>query len=66
MTKIYSTRIEGLKYFRDLSGNWRIVDCHDAMPTINDEPKAVGPLYKTQIELLADFDRYARESWGYR
>lgn len=57
---IHKTRIAGLGYINQAPGLWRFVDTHDGQ----DSTRTVGPQYKTQQELLSDFDRYAR-SWGY-
>lgn len=62
--KINRTRFDGLGYINQSKGVWRVVDIHDAFDSSN--PRCVGPQYKTKAELLADLERYARESWGYR
>lgn len=59
---IHRTRIPGLSYINQARGLWRVVDTHDDR---NDAYRTVGPQYKTKAELLADFDRYSREAWGY-
>jgi hypothetical protein len=61
--KINRTRFEGLGYINQAKGLWRVVDIHDAISS--SEPRCVGPQYKSKTELLADLERYARESWGY-
>ncbi|MGF6996762.1 hypothetical protein [Paraburkholderia sp. GAS32] len=66
MTRKYKhTRFAGLVYLNQMPGLWRFVDVHDGMPKEGEAPRVVGPQYKTERELLADADRYARESWGY-
>lgn len=55
--KLKNTKVPYLKYTRQ--GNaWRVIDTTDGRNA------AVGPIYPTRKELLADFDRYAAESWG--
>lgn len=56
------TRIVGLGFCNPAVGLWRFADLHDG---VTQPPRLVGPNYATKTELLADFDRYARESWGY-
>jgi hypothetical protein len=46
------TRYAELGYKYDGKGIWRIYD--------TDTDSAVGPTYRTQVELLADLDRYAQ------
>lgn len=58
---LHRTRIDGLGYIKAVPGLWRFVDLHDGINTT----RYVGPNYKTEKELLADLDRYAREAWGY-
>jgi hypothetical protein len=47
------TRFAELGYRKDSSRLWRIYAL--------DGPAAVGPLYRTKAELLADLERFARE-----
>lgn len=59
---IHSTRFAGLGYANTNPAGaavWRVIDRHDA-----GREAAVGPVYQTKDELLADLSRYA-ESWGY-
>ncbi len=59
--QIHRTRYAGLGYANTNPAGkslWRVIDLHD------DRNAAVGPLYETKAELLADFDRYAK-TWGY-
>lgn len=58
---LHRTRIEGLGYVRVLPTLWRFVDLHDGINT----SRLVGHPYRTEKELLADLDRYARDVWGY-
>lgn len=58
---LHQTRIKGLGYVQILPTLWRFIDQHDGINTV----RHVGPPYKTEKELLADLDRYARDSWGY-
>lgn len=61
--KIQRTRFEGLGLANTNpvgSPCWRVIDIHE--PT---RSAAVGPIYQSKAELLADLDRYAKESWGY-
>lgn len=59
---IHKTRIAGLGYVKVSPTLWRVVDLHEGE---TDTPRTVGPLYRTKQELLADFDRYSKEAWGY-
>lgn len=63
--KIIKTRFAGLGYWHQGHGLWRVVDLHESVLNSQGLPRTVGPLYKTKEELLADLNRYARESWGY-
>lgn len=63
--KIKKTRYAGLVYACVIPGLWRVGDAHDKMPTTGSEFRAVGPRYASEAELLADLDRYARETWNY-
>lgn len=54
------TRVSFLFYTRITPTLWRVVDRSDGAGPI----RCVGPLYRTKAELLADFDRYARDAWG--
>jgi hypothetical protein len=56
------TRIAGLGFSNTRPGTWRFVDIHEG---VTRPLRLVGPNYATKDELLADLDRYARESWGY-
>ena len=61
--KLHATRYAGLAYANTNPVGaplWRFVDILDA-----DRAAVVGEQYPTRAELLADLDRYARESWGY-
>lgn len=51
------TRFAELVYRYDGHQLWRVYDATDG------SPRAVGPHYRSQLELLADLPRYARE-WG--
>lgn len=62
MFEIHRTRIQGLGYCQVEPNLWRVADIHDG---ITYTPRCVGPHYRTKTELLADFDRYARDAWGY-
>jgi hypothetical protein len=53
---IRPTRYTGLGYREDFRGCWRIYDISEP-----GRQGAVGPKYRTKVELLADLDRYARE-----
>lgn len=48
-----ATRFHELAYQRQGAGLWRIVTTEGG--------DAIGPLYRTEIELLCDLDRYATE-----
>jgi hypothetical protein len=50
---IRDTRCPELGYCKLSDGLWRIVD--------NSTGNCVGPHYRTQTELLADLNRYARQ-----
>lgn len=50
---MYKTRFRELGYEHITPGLWRIIAL--------DDKKAVGPHYRTRIDLLADLVRYARE-----
>lgn len=63
--KIIKTRFAGLGYWHQGHGLWRVVDIHESVLNPEGMPRTVGPQYTTKAELLADLDRYARESWGY-
>jgi hypothetical protein len=63
--KLHQTRIAALPYINVKPGLWRIVDAHNNSPKSFWECHTVGPQYKSKIELLTDFDRYSRETWGY-
>ena len=52
------TRFPGLLYGQIAPSCWRVIDGHETRRA------AVGPVYRTQAELLADLDRYARETWS--
>jgi len=56
--RIRKTRFKELGYARISNGHWQCLDITD------ETPAQVGPIYPTEKTLLADFDRYARESWG--
>jgi hypothetical protein len=61
---LHATQFKGLKYGNSNPAGkplWRVYDCHEI-----GTPAAVGPLYASKAELLADLPRYARESWGYQ
>jgi hypothetical protein len=51
--KVYKTRFKELGYCHSLSGEWRIVAREE------DPPAAVGPMYRSRVELLCDLERYA-------
>lgn len=53
---VRSTRFAILGYRQDAPGLWRIYDTSDPR-----RPAAVGPHYRTKMELLADLPRYARD-----
>ena len=60
---INNTRYDGLGYANTNpigKACWRVVDLHEP-----GRQMAVGPLYNSKAELLADFERYAKDSWGY-
>lgn len=60
--KICATQHAGLGYANTNPAGaacWRVIDLHEPR-----REAAVGPLYATKGELLADFPRYAA-SWGY-
>ncbi|MCP3017412.1 hypothetical protein [Cupriavidus basilensis] len=62
---IHRTRYAGLGYANTNPAGkplWRVIDLHNDLR--NDRNAAVGPLYETKSELLADLDRYAK-TWGY-
>jgi hypothetical protein len=63
--KIIPTRFETLAYANIIPGLWRFVDISEGMPKEFGQIRAVGPHYKTKIELLTDADRYAKDAWGY-
>ena len=52
---IRPTRFKELGYV-SYAGIWRFVD--------TETKAAVGPIYKTKSEMLADLERYARDNWG--
>ena len=56
MTGIRPTRYATLGYRCDGRGLWRVYDVDD-----RESPAAVGPQYRTKMELLADLARYASE-----
>lgn len=59
---LHPTRYAGLRYANTNPAGapvWRIVDAHEA-----DRAAAVGEVYHSRSELLADLDRYAK-TWGY-
>ena len=53
-----STRFRYLGYDKVAPNIWRIFDLCDGRES------AVGPIYKTRAELLADLERFAR-AFGY-
>lgn len=60
--KINQTQYAGLGYANTNPAGkalWRVIDLHDA-----GRAAAVGPLYASKAELLADLARYAT-TWGY-
>lgn len=59
---VHRTRIAGIGFANPCHGLWRFVDIHEG---VTSPPRLVGPNYASKDELLADLDRYARESWGY-
>lgn len=63
--KLTKTRFAGLAFYQQQPGLWRVADIHDSQLNAQGLPRAVGPQYRTKSELLADLERYARESWGY-
>lgn len=63
--KLTKTRFAGLAFYKQAPGLWRVVDIHESELNSQGVPSVVGPQYRTKSELLADLDRYARESWGY-
>ena len=63
--KLHKTRFTGLKFMHVIDGVWRFVDVHDREPVTWCDCRCVGPQYASKDELLADADRYAKESWGY-
>lgn len=61
---IHQTRFEGLGYTNSNPAGvalWRFVDMHEG----EENARTVGQHYPTKTELLADMDRYAKDSWGY-
>lgn len=56
--KIRKTRFKELGYWCVEPGCWSFVSLCDGSPS------QVGPKYASEQELLADLERYARESWG--
>ena len=52
------TRFAGLFYGQTAPSCWRVIDAHETRRA------AVGPVYRTREELLADLGRYARETWA--
>ena len=59
---VQPTRYAGLRYANtNPAGSpvWRVIDAHDA-----GRLAAVGPVYQSKAELLADLPRYAA-TWGY-
>ena len=61
--KLLHTEQTGLTLER-MSNHWRHVD--NNQPPITSAPRAVGPIYPTKGEALADTVRYARESWDFK
>ncbi len=61
--KVHSTQFAGLGYANTNPAGaacWRVIDLHES-----GRVAAVGPLYSSKAELLADLPRYARDSWNY-
>lgn len=56
MNSCSPTRFKELGYRKTMPGLWRFVDAETGAD--------VGPQYRTKAELLADLERYARDSWG--
>ncbi|OGU24363.1 MAG: hypothetical protein A2580_09215 [Hydrogenophilales bacterium RIFOXYD1_FULL_62_11] len=56
--KIKNTRISYLGYAMIEAGLWRVIDKSDGRNAV------VGPQYKSEAELLGDFDRYYQASWA--
>ena len=55
--RVNSTRFPSLGFAQVKRGLWRFVDKSTGC--------TVGQYYARKDELLADMERYARESWGY-
>ena len=51
------TNITDIKIGKDSSGYWRHWDCGNLML-----PRAVGPVYRSKVELLADHEDYMRRA----
>ena len=61
--EITRTRFKGLGYANTCpvgKACWRVIDLHQ-----EGREASVGPIYNTKAELLADLERYAKDSWGY-
>lgn len=56
---VHRTRFPELGYVKIDNACWQFIDLNQP-----DRMAQVGPHYKTKVELLADLERYARESWG--
>lgn len=61
---IHRTRYAGIGFVNVAPGLWRFADIHEGIKA-DEPPRTVGPEYPSKMELLADLDRYARDSWGY-
>lgn len=60
---MHATRFAGLAFANTNPVGpavWRVIDKHDV-----GREAAVGPVYRTREELLADLPRYAADTWGY-
>lgn len=62
MRTVKPTRYAELSYTEVIKDDWRVVYARDQqLPNVL---ATVGPHYKSEIELLCDLHRYAKESWG--